>query len=262
MKEIPENANASIDTVNIGGAPIACISKGKLLQYIERRIASRNHGYVCFCEAHLCVRATYEEDVRKCLSNAALVLADGVGMTVGARLLGKPVPERLPGPTVILDVCRYGMQHDIRHFFYGGADGVANALAAKLKARFPVLQVAGSYCPPFRPLTEEEDRQVVKLINESKADIVWVGLGAPKQEKWMYDHLGRIEAPLMMGVGAAFDFHSGNRKWAPVWIRKIGCEWLFRMFTGGNRVFWRYVKHHPLFVYVILKQKVLSIGRK
>ena len=177
-------------------------------------------------------------------------------------LLGRPVPERLPGPTVILDVCRFGIDKNFKHFFYGGAEGVTDKLAGKMTAQFPGLQVAGCYCPPFRPLTDEEDKQVVKMINESKADIVWVGLGAPKQEKWMFDHLGKIDAPVMMGVGAAFDFHSGNRKWAPAWIRKIGCEWIYRMFTGGKRVFWRNLKHESLFVYLIIKQRISSLFRK
>ena len=114
------------------------------------------------------------------LDNAALVLPDGVAMTWGAKLLGKPVPERLPGPTVILDVCKYGIDKSFRHFFYGGAEGVGEKLIENLTVRFPGLQVAGFYCPPFRSLTEDEDQQDIKRINKSKPDIVWVGLVAPK----------------------------------------------------------------------------------
>ena len=257
-----QDQNANIETVHIGGAPIASISKSDLMQYIDNHIKSGIQGYVCFCEAHLCVRATYEEGIRRLLNNAALVLSDGVAMSLGSKLLGRPVPERLPGPTVILDVCRYGIDKNFRHFFYGGANGVAEKLIGNLTAQFPGLQVAGSYCPPFRSLTEDEDKQVINMINESKADIVWVGLGAPKQEKWMFEHLGKINAPIMMGVGAAFDFHSGNRKWAPAWIRKIGCEWIYRMFTGGKKVFWRNLKHESIFVYLILKQRIIGLFKK
>jgi N-acetylglucosaminyldiphosphoundecaprenol N-acetyl-beta-D-mannosaminyltransferase len=257
-KEVIEN----IVVVHIGGAPIASISKLALMQYVENRINVKKQGYVCFCEAHLCVRATYEKDIRKLLTGATLVLPDGVAMSLGSKLLGKPVPERLPGPTVMLDVCQYGMDKNFRHYFYGGAEGAGERLIENLLARFPGLQVAGVYCPPFRSLTEDEDQQVIDMINESRPDIVWVGLGAPKQEKWMFEHQGKIDAPVMMGVGAAFDFHSGTRKWAPAWIRKIGCEWIYRMFTGGKRVFWRNVKHESLFVCLIMKQRLFSIFKK
>lgn len=251
-----------IETIYICRAPIASISKHALMLYIENRINSKTQGYICFCDAHLCVRATYEDQICKLLNNAALVLPDGVAMTWGAKLLGKPVPERLPGPVVFLDVCNFGIEKGFRHFFYGGTDGVTDKLIENLTAKFPGMQIAGIFCPPFRQLTEEEDQQVTNMINKSKADILWVGLGAPKQEKWMFEHLEKIDTPIMMGVGAAFDFHSGNKKWAPVWIRKIGCEWIYRMFTGGKRVFWRNLKHECLFVYLILKQRLLSLFKK
>ncbi|MBW2004973.1 MAG: WecB/TagA/CpsF family glycosyltransferase [Deltaproteobacteria bacterium] len=251
-----KNGYYAVDKVYVGAAPIDRISKKTLLNCIEKKIKSPEQGYVCFCEAHLCVRAIFDDEIRFLLENASFVLPDGIAMQLGARMLGKPVPERLPGPSLLLDVCESGINKGYRHFFYGGAEGIAEKLADKLSVKYPGLQIAGTFCPPFRSLTESEDREIIERINQSKADIVWVGLGAPKQEKWMFDHLEKIEAPIMMGVGAAFDFHSGHKKWAPRWIRIIGLEWLYRIFTGGKRVFWRNLKHESMFVYLLVKQKI------
>ena len=181
-------------------------------------------------------------------------------MTLGARLLRKKLPSRLPGPYVMLKVCEFGARQGWKHFFYGGAEGVAKRLADRLSKQFPGLKVVGTYSPPFCSLTEPQDSEVVEMINKTNPDIIWVGLGAPKQEKWMAEHIGKLSAPLMLGVGAAFDFHSGNKKWAPTWIRKIGLEWLYRMFTGGRRVFIRNAKYEFLFTLIILKQAIFNLS--
>ncbi len=221
---------------------------------MDELIENRGTHYVCFCEAHLCVRTTFEEGVKKTLEEASLVLPDGVSMTLGARLLGKKLPERLPGPLVMFEYCRHGVEYGIRHFFYGGAAGVAEQLATKLRKHIPGIKIAGTYSPPFRPPTQEEERAIKSHIEQSEADVLWVGLGAPKQERWMADHVGKINVPLMLGVGAAFDFHSGNRKWAPTWVRKAGLEWVYRMFTGGRRVFLRNAKYDFLMACILVKE--------
>lgn len=212
------------------------------------------HHYVCFCEANLCVQATKDLEVRRILHDASLVLPDGVSMTLGGRLLGKPFPDRLPGPTVMLEYCRFCAPYGARHFFYGGPEGVARKVADNLTGMIPNLQVAGTYSPPFRPLNQTEEFEVKEMIERSKADVLWISLGAPKQEKWMAEHLHQIDVPLMLGVGAAFDFHSGNKKWAPQWIRKIGLEWVYRMFTGGRRVFIRNAKQESTFTLILTMQ--------
>lgn len=245
--------------VRIGVVPVCGIRLTELLRVFADAIAQRKSSYVCFCGAHLCVCAARDRRVRQALEEAAFCLPDGVGATWGARLLGERLPERLPGPSVMLEVCQHGLARGYHHFFYGGAKGVPDRLSEKLRERFPGLQVAGTYSPPFRELTTEEDEDVVDMINSCDPDIVWVGLGAPKQEIWASNHVGRLSAPLILPVGAAFDFHSGNKKWAPFWIRKIGFEWLYRMFTGGRRVFLRYTRHQPVFVAMILKQAVLRV---
>lgn len=247
------------ERIYIGKAPIDPIGLAQLLETFSGVIENRGSHYGCFCEAHLCVRATFEKEIADILENASFVLPDGVAITLGARLLGKRLPDRLPGPYVMLKTCEFGLEYSWKHFFYGGAEGIAERLADKLSKRFQGLKVCGTYCPPFRPLTEQQDCDVVEMINKTYPDIIWVGLGAPKQEKWMAEHLGKLSAPLMLGVGAAFDFHSGNKKWAPLWIRKTGMEWFYRMFTGGKRVFIRNAKNESIFTLIILKQAIFNL---
>lgn len=244
--------------IRIGGARVDSISLASLMRRLDKMIEDGKSHYVCFCEAHLCVRATFEEDMRCILEKSSLVLPDGVSMTLGARLLGEKLPDRLPGPLVMIEYCRHGIKKDVRHFFYGGADGVAERLATRLQQQIPGISIAGIYSPPFGPLTQEEERKIIKTIEESGADVLWVGLGAPKQERWMFEHVGKIRVPLMLGVGAAFDFHSGNRKWAPTWIRKAGLEWVYRMFTSG-RIFRRGLTILPLFMLIVMKQTIFTL---
>ncbi len=244
--------------VRIGAVPMCAIRLAELLHAFDEVLEQRHPSYVCFCEAHLCVCAARDSRVRRALQEAHFCLPDGVAATLGARLLGKRLPERLPGPSVMMDVCEHGLARGFRHFFYGGAQGIPDRLSEKLRERFPGLQVAGTYSPPFRELTPEEDEAVVVMINRCRPDIVWVGLGAPKQEIWARDHLGRLSAPLILTVGAAFDFNSGNKQRAPLWIRKAGFEWLFRMLTEGRHMFLRYARIVPLFMAMILKQAVLQ----
>jgi N-acetylglucosaminyldiphosphoundecaprenol N-acetyl-beta-D-mannosaminyltransferase len=155
--------------------------------------------------------------------------------------------------------CEETSARGYRHFFYGGAPGVAQELAARLMIRFPGLQIAGAYCPPFRPLTQEEDDEVVSLINAARPDIVWVGLGAPKQERWMSEHQSRLAAPILVGVGAAFDFHTGRIAQAPPWMREHGLEWLFRLSREPGRLWRRYLVYGTQFVALVLLE---SIGLK
>jgi len=240
--------------VRICGVGIDPLTLDQALQRLTALAGSAGGHYVCFCESHLCYQATRQPAVRQVLEQASLVLADGVSMTVLSRLIGRRLPERLPGPTMMLQFCRHGVDKGLRHFFVGGAEGVADALARRLVDEIPRLQVAGTWSPPFRPMTPEEDEALQQRLREARVDVLWVGLGAPKQEFWMAQRVGRLDVPLMLGVGAAFDFHSGARRWAPRWVRRAGLEWLFRMFTGGRRVFFRNASFLPGFVWMAINQ--------
>jgi N-acetylglucosaminyldiphosphoundecaprenol N-acetyl-beta-D-mannosaminyltransferase len=141
-----------------------------------------------------------------------------------------------------------------RHFFYGGGQGVAQRLAERLGSRYPGLSVVGTHTPPFRPLSALEDQAIVREINDAGPDIVWVGLSTPKQEHWMDAHVGRLHAPVLCGVGAAFDFHAGLKKQAPGWMQRAGLEWLFRLGTEPRRLWRRYLRNNPAFIWRVLLQ--------
>ena len=209
------------------------------LHAVEALIDRRAHAYVCFCEANLLSRAAGDPRLRTILNEADLLCPDGIAAVRLARAWGQPAMERVPGPSFLLAACGHGVPRQWRHYFYGGAPGVADLLASRLGGQFPGLRVTGTYSPPFRPLSAAEDVDVVARIEATRPDLLWVGLGGPRQELWMADHRGRLDVPVMLGVGAAFDFHSGERPWAPACVRRAGLEWAWRMFTGGPKMFRR-----------------------
>jgi N-acetylglucosaminyldiphosphoundecaprenol N-acetyl-beta-D-mannosaminyltransferase len=163
--------------------------------------------------------------------------------------------SRVYGPDLMLDVCAWSETSGAKHFFYGGADGVADLLAGKLKEKFPRLQIVGIFTPPFRALNEMEVQGLQKRISETQPDIFWVGLSTPKQEKFMAEFLPKLDATLMFGVGAAFDFHSGRMSQAPRWMQRSGLEWLFRLGSEPRRLWKRYLRNNPLFVWNFFLQK-------
>jgi len=251
------------ERVLIAGIAIDALTAEEACQCFDALIDNGGSSAIMFCEANLLVQATRSHDIRRALESASLVLADGVSITLASYLIGKPLPARLPGPSVMPLYCKHGVGRGLNHFFYGGAPGETERLADNLSKQIPGLRVAGTYSPPFRPLTEEEDLDVKKRIEESSADVLWVGLGAPKQELWITEHLDRIRVPLMLGVGAAFDFHSGTKPWAPKLIRVIGLEWAWRMFiTGGPRIFQRGIDVLPAFIHIIFRDAVLHHWRR
>jgi N-acetylglucosaminyldiphosphoundecaprenol N-acetyl-beta-D-mannosaminyltransferase len=166
--------------------------------------------------------------------------------------LGHKEVGRVYGPDLLLALCEQSLSTGYKHFFYGGTQKVLEDLKNNLTKKFPGLQIVGTYAPPFRALEPSEEIQIAEIVKQSKPDIIWVGLGSPKQEQWMYDHVGKIDAPLMIGVGAAFDFLSGHKPQAPLWIQKSGLEWLFRFFHEPKRLFKRYILGYPRFVMLVL----------
>lgn len=224
-----------------------------VMNKIERWRNNRESHYVTITNPHSVLLCHRDSDMRRATEMAGMTLPDGVGIILAAQLLGYPHEGRVTGPMLMLKLCDLGRQNRYRHFFYGGAPGIADKLAKRLLGMYPGLTVAGTYCPPFRPISGEEDQRVMEMLNASKPDIVWVGLGAPKQEKWMESHLGRIHSTVMIGVGAAFDFHAKNVKWAPKWIRDFGFEWLYRTIGEPSRV------GHKAMDNVVFALKVLKL---
>ena len=169
-------------------------------------------------------------------------------MVWAGKLAGHREMSRVYGPDLMLEVCAWSETSGARHFFYGGADGVAELLAQKLKAKFPKLEVAGTYTPPFRALNADEEKKLQEQICAARPDIFWVGLSTPKQEKFMAEFLPKLDVTLMIGVGAAFDFHSGRVRQAPRWMQRSGLEWFYRLCCEPRRLAKRYFRNNPLFV--------------
>lgn len=221
---------------------------------IEGWIEEREHHYVCVTGVHGIMESRRQADVRKIHNAAGLVTPDGMPLVWFSRLSGFSHVKRVYGPDLMLECCRRSVSRGYSHFLYGGQDGVPEILAQSLRARFPGISIAGTYSPPFRPLTREEDADVVRMIDSSGADYVWVGLSTPKQERWMNDHVARIQAPVMLGVGAAFDFHAGLKRQAPRWMQQGGLEWFFRLLTEPRRLWRRYSVNIPLFLWNVALQ--------
>lgn len=190
------------------------------------------------------------------LSGASLVVPDGMPLVWLGRWQGfKHMRRRVYGPELMETFCREtGSRY--RHFFYGGAPGVADALAKAEQKRYGI-QIAGTYCPPFRSLTEAEETEVQRLIDDSRPDVLWVGLSTPKQERWMYEHRNALRVPVMLGVGAAFDLNTGRLKQAPAWMRENGLEWLFRLCAEPRRLWQRYMVNGSKFLWAVCLEHVL-----
>ena len=244
----------STKRINILGVGVSAINMTSTLELLRRWIEERHPEYVCIRDVHGIMRCQADQELRAIHNRAGLVTPDGMPLVWLARLHGFRHVERVYGPDLLLAVCRLSEQTGWRHFFYGGAEGVPEALAGNLKEKYPSLQVVGTYSPPFRPLTSAEDDAVCKRIRDARADIVWVGLGTPKQEHWMATHVGRVGTSILIGVGAAFDFHSKRKRQAPRWMQASGLEWFFRMLSEPRRLGPRYLRNNPAFLWHVLLQ--------
>jgi N-acetylglucosaminyldiphosphoundecaprenol N-acetyl-beta-D-mannosaminyltransferase len=209
--------------------------------------------YVCIANVHMAMEVYEDQSFAKLVNEAALVTPDGMPLVWGLRALGLKDASRVYGPTLTLHVCEAAARQGIPIGLYGGTPESLIAFTQFLHEQFSGIRVVCQIAPPFRSLTEEEDMAYTQQIVESGAQILLVGIGCPKQERWMADHQPQIPA-VMLGVGAAFDFHSGRIKQAPAWMQRIGLEWIFRLFMEPKRLWKRYFKHNPRFVLFFAQQ--------
>nr|WP_292203411.1 WecB/TagA/CpsF family glycosyltransferase [Butyrivibrio sp.] len=223
--------------------------------HVIRNIKKLSGRYICFSNVHTSVMAREDKEYLAILNGAAFVFPDGSPIATLQQKEGIARAERVAGPDFMEKMFRDTADGKLSHFFYGSTQETLDELQKVLKKRFPNLNIKGMYSPPFRKMTDEEDQADIDRINESGADIIWIGLGAPKQEKWMKAHEGRIHG-VMMGVGAGFNFHAGNIKRAPIWIQKIGLEWLYRLFQDPGRLFKRYVVTNTKFIMYLLLERL------
>ncbi len=238
---------------DILGVKISAIDMADAWCIIDTLVAKKQKGYVCVCPVSTIVECNRNEDYRNLVNNAAIVTPDGMPTVWIARARGLKHVERVYGPDLMLAVCQLCEQKGYKQYFYGGTEKVLAKLQVSLKSKFPNLKISGAYSPPFRELTKEEDIAIVNRINTAAPDILWVGIGAPRQDFWMVNHQAKLNVPVMLGVGAAFDFLSGVKPQAPRWIQRSGLEWFFRLCTEPHRLWKRYLIGNSIFVYLLVK---------
>jgi N-acetylglucosaminyldiphosphoundecaprenol N-acetyl-beta-D-mannosaminyltransferase len=243
-----------MNRVNVLGVGISALNLQSAIAQIADAIRDRRKGYICVTGVHGVMEAQTDERFRTILNNAFLCTPDGMPMVWVGKIRGQSDMRRVYGPDLMLDICAWSQANACRHFFFGGAPGVADQLAEKLKERFPKLEVAGTFTPPFRPLNPDEENDLREKVRAARPDIFWVGLSTPKQEKFMAEYLPKLDATLMIGVGAAFDFLSGRVKQAPRWMQRTGLEWFYRLCSEPRRLAGRYFKNNPVFVAKIALQ--------
>lgn len=249
MEVHPMSAAAPLrtDRGDVLGVNVSAIAMDDAIATIERWIDEGRREYVCVTGVHGIMECRRDPLLRKIHNEAGMVTPDGVPLVYFLRLTGKRRTQRVYGPDLMREMTAVSGRRGYRQFYYGGNVGVVEKLKETLIRSVPGLQVVGTYCPPFRELTPAEDRAVVDAINAARPHILWVGLSTPKQERWMAEHLERIDAPVLVGVGAAFDFLAGTKRQAPAWMQRHALEWLFRLCSEPRRLWRRYAYIVPGF---------------
>ncbi|MBV9338357.1 MAG: WecB/TagA/CpsF family glycosyltransferase [Solirubrobacterales bacterium] len=254
-------------TVDVVGVPLAATDYEQTLRWMDGMVAQRDRGYVCACNTHTVMASREDPELRSALlSSQALNVPDGQPLVWAMNALGYPLNDRVYGPELMARAFgRAAADTGHRFYLYGGRDQEALLrLGLSLRRRFPGVDVVGGYAPPFRPLNPEERAAIAEEINESAADVVWVGIGVPKQEKWMAAMRPYLEAPVLVGVGAAFDFHAGLVPQAPQVLQRAGLEWAYRLAREPRRLWRRYLRYNPRFVVAFARQLVAhrAVGEK
>ena len=245
---------AKIPICTILGVDIAAVDLIWVVQYFEKYIKELSGDYVCVSNVHTTVMS-YEDRKFSAIQNGGIMaLPDGGPLSTVGRKRGHEKMRRVAGPSLMNEIFKTSEKNGYRHYFYGSTEETLEALSQNLKEKYHGIQIVGICSPPFKEVTEKEDELTIKAINKSNPDFVWVGLGAPKQEKWMAAHQGKITG-LMVGVGAGFDYFAGNIKRAPEWMQKLNLEWFYRLMQEPRRLFKRYLITNTKFIWLIAKNK-------
>ena len=239
---------STIPTCNIMGVNIAAINMEWLVEYLRENLVDIKGDYICVSNVHTTVTAYENPDYLKVQNGGLMAIPDGGPLSTVGQKRGYKNMARTTGPSLMGEIFKISAEKGYRHYFYGSKEETLEILKQKLEEQYSGIQIAGMYSPPFRPLTEDEDKEVVERINETKPDYVWIGLGAPKQEKWMAEHQGKIDG-LMLGVGAGFDYYAENIKRAPMWMQKSNLEWVYRLMQDPKRLFKRYLHTNTKFIW-------------
>jgi len=235
--------------VPVLGVPLAVIDYERTMDWIDATVARDERGYVCVAAVHTVMVCQEDPDLREAVLSSSLTVPDGQPLVWAMNALGHTLPSRVYGPELMARYCERSARTGVRMFLYGGRNqGALVQLALNLRRRYPGLRIAGGYAPPFRDLDDEECQGVTDEINRSGADVVWTGIGVPKQEKWMARMRDRLDAPVLIGVGAAFDFHADLIPQAPNRMQDLGLEWAYRLAHEPRRLWRRYLRYNPRFV--------------
>jgi N-acetylglucosaminyldiphosphoundecaprenol N-acetyl-beta-D-mannosaminyltransferase len=234
--------------INVLGVGVSVLNMERAVSHILAMVKVRQPGYVCVVGVHGVSEAQDDPSFKQILNEAALSTPDGMPMVWLGKWAGHAVMDRVYGPDLMLALAAISAKHGLRHFLYGGREGVAGQLALRLQYRFPGLTIAGTFTPPFRPLDADENAALEQQVEATSPDIFWVGLGTPKQERFMHAYYARLKVPVMIGVGAAFDICAGLLDQAPRWMQRSGLEWAYRLYKEPRRLWKRYLRNNPLFV--------------
>ncbi len=256
MPELIEHVHAPT-AVDVLGIPIHLIDYTDALDWIDSAVENDERRYVCVCNVHAVMAAREDPELRSALLRSDLNVPDGQPLVWAMNLLGHALNDRVYGPELMARSCARAAVSGQRLYLYGGRNqGALVQLALNLRQRYPGLKIIGGYSPPHRPLTDEERTAVIAEINGSEPDVVWVGIGVPKQEKWMAEMRADLEAPVLLGVGAAFDFHAGLVPQAPPMLQDSGLEWAYRLAHEPRRLWRRYLRYNPRFVHAFTRQLI------
>jgi len=239
--------------VDVLGVRVSAVNPAMALACIRGWIERGDRQYVCVTGVHGVTESLNDSELRRIHNESGLTTPDGVPIVWCGKRAGASWMRRVYGPDLMADVLRLAAEHGWTSYLYGSSPVTLALLEEKLPHRFPGLRIVGSCSPPFRDLTSEEERDIVRQINEAGPDLVWVGLSTPKQERWMHQFRAELQAPVLLGVGAAFDFHAGVKRQAPKWMQRSGLEWLFRMVSEPRRLARRYLKANTRFLYSIVR---------
>ena len=250
---------ASVPRRDILGIPMAMTDYAGAMDVMDEMVAQREPGWVCAAAVHSVMVAQDDPLMRRALTEAVITVPDGMPIVWAANVLGEDLPNRVYGPELMHRYCERSVEQGHRVWLYGGRDqGALVQLALTLRKKHPGIRIVGGYSPPFRPLTEEEETAIAEQINESRADVLWVGIGVPKQEKWMVRMRDRLDVPVMCAVGAAFDFNAGRVSQAPRWMQERGLEWTYRIAQEPSRLLPRYLYTNPRFMASFARQYLVE----
>lgn len=249
----------AVEFFQVLGTNVSNTNLDLAVEQISDWIKQETKTYICVAPVSTIVDAQQSDEYRQIVNSAGMVTPDGMPVVWCGKAQGMKPLERTYGPDLMLKMCREGQASGVRHFFYGGMPETLRLLEKRLKNDFPQIKIAGMHSPDFLTIGEMEKDDVIEKINASQCDILWIGLGSPKQDHWMKNHRSILHAPVMIGVGAAFDFHAGVKPQAPKWMRQSGLEWFFRLMSEPRRLWKRYLIGNSKFIYYLVKDRLQKV---